>query len=412
MTGVLRIGVSLLAFFVAVCPAWSASPDLSRIVVIGDSLSAGFQNGSLHEAHQPHGYASLVAAQARAALPLPLIAAPGIPNIITTVDPPSPPEHEAGISSGRIDPFLQPMNLAVPGHTLSDALGRRPDFPISDLTDLILGLPGLFGGAARSQVEWAEALAPSTILVWIGNMDALLAAIYADTTLLTPVAAFESAYTTLMTRLSATGARLVVANIPDVTVAPFLTSPAGIADLTGLPAALVESLLGLAEGDYVTPDAFALIPGILANPASGPLPGQVILTAAEVAQIRSAIASYNAIIAAQAAAHGAALVDIHAFTARSRAEGVVVGGQRLTTEFGGGLFSLDGVHPTNTGYALIANEFIHALGTTFAAAIPPVNIRAIEVADPLVGSGVGVPAGALGHVSPATAASLRAVLGR
>jgi len=413
MTGVLRIGIALFLFLVAVRPAWPASPDLSRIVVIGDSLSAGFQNGSLHEAHQPNGCASLVAARGGAALPLPLIAAPGIPNIITGVNPTT---FEPGVSSGRVDPFIQPMNLAVPGHTLSDALGRRPDIPIDSLTDLVLGLPGLFGGVARSQVEWAEALAPSTILVWIGNVDALSAALVADPAVLTPVAVFESEYADLMTRLAATGARLVVANIPDVTVVPFLTPAAaviaGVAEQTGVPSAIVEVLLGLAAGDYVTPDAFALIPGILGDPATGPLPGSVVLTAAEVADVRAATAGYNAIIAAQAARHGAALVDIYGLTARLRADGVVVGGQRLTTEFLGGLFSLDGIHPTNTGYAIIANEFIRALDTTFAGDVPPVNVRAVEREDPDVLPGAGAPASTLRHVSPHAAAAVRAVFGR
>ena len=414
----LRSLVAVLVVITAVVPAWAGSADLSRLVVIGDSLSAGYQNGSLHEAHQPHGYAALVAAQAGTDLALPLIAAPGIPNIFSLVDPGPPPiiVPEPGVSTGRLDPFTQTMNLAVPGHNVGDALTKRPDAPIDSLTDLILGLPGLFGGIARSQVEWAETLAPATMLVWIGNMDALTAAIVADSAFLTPVAEFEASYSELMTRLAVTGATLVVANIPDVTVIPFLTPAeqvaAEVATQTGIPPAIVQILLGIGPGDYVTPDAFGLIPGILMNPASGPLPGNVVLTAAEVTEIQSATADYNAIIAAQAATHGAALVDIHALTDHLKARGEVVGGRRLTTEFLGGLFSLDGVHPTNTGYAVIANEFIQALNTKFAAAIPRVNVRSVEREDPLVLPGVGHPASALGHVTHETAASVRAVLGR
>src|SRR6516164_2366071 len=59
--------------------------DLSRLVVIGDSLSAGFQNSSLLATQQPHGYASLVAVQAGERLPLPLAADPGIPNVLELV---------------------------------------------------------------------------------------------------------------------------------------------------------------------------------------------------------------------------------------------------------------------------------------------------------------------------------------
>ena len=61
---------------------------VGRLVVVGDSLSAGFQNFSLFDSStapvsfvggQKHGYAAVVAAQAGASLTLPLISYPGIP---------------------------------------------------------------------------------------------------------------------------------------------------------------------------------------------------------------------------------------------------------------------------------------------------------------------------------------------
>ena len=92
------------------------------------------------------------------------------------------------------------------------------------------------------------------------------------------------------------------------------------------------------------------------------------------------------------------LVDIHPLTDDLRERGYVVGGQRLTTDFLGGIFSLDAVHPTNTGYAVIANEFIKALNSQAAAGIPPVNVRDIQRADPLVLPGTGHPAASRGQV--------------
>src|SRR3989442_1441467 len=86
-----RIGaLTLLATLSAVGFAQKQA-DLSRLVVVGDSLSAGFQNGSLFDVQQTHGYASLVANQAGTLLPLPLIAAPGIPNVLTLVSVGPPP---------------------------------------------------------------------------------------------------------------------------------------------------------------------------------------------------------------------------------------------------------------------------------------------------------------------------------
>src|ERR1700682_4084976 len=112
-------GLSLLAILTTLSSAGFAEKkaDLSRLIVVGDSLSAGFQNGSLLNIQQPHGYASLVASQARTTLPLPLIAAPGIPNVLTLVSPGPPPiiVPALGTSTGRDNMFLQLMDLAVPG---------------------------------------------------------------------------------------------------------------------------------------------------------------------------------------------------------------------------------------------------------------------------------------------------------
>ena len=413
----LTLTFSLLLLVTGGSPGAAAASraDLSRLVVVGDSLSAGFQNGSLLDRQQVHGYAALLAAQAGVPLPLPLIAAPGIPSVLTLVDPGPPPAlaREPGVSTGRLDPTAPVMNLAVPGATVADALHARPDCAFDDLTDLILGLPEpcLFGGLARSQVEWAAALGPTTILVWLGNNDALGAALAADATRLTPVASFEADYAEVLDRLAVTGATLVMATIPDVSVIPFLTPAEAVAVLVGAPLPTLGALLGLAPGDFVTPDAFGLIGGILAGLVPGPLPDSVVLTAAEVATIREATDAYNAVIASHAAARGAVLVDIHGLLERARGRGIVTGGQRLTTAFLGGLFSLDGIHPTDTGYAVIANAFIHALDAQAGAGIPPLPVRDVQRADPLVLPGVGHPASALGHVTPETAASLRAVLG-
>jgi hypothetical protein len=393
--------------------AGSPRADLSRLVVVGDSLSAGFQNGSLLAEQQIHGYASLVAGQAQADLPLPLIADPGIPNVLTLVDPGPPPVivEAPGVSPGRIDPFIQPTNLAVPAARVADALATRPDFLFDDLTDLVLGLPGVFSNTARSQVEWAEALQPTTVLVWIGNMDALRAAIEGDASLLTPVAEFEASYAALVQRLAATGATLVVGNIPDVTAIAFLTSAEDLAELIGVPLTVVGPLLGIGPGDFVLPDAVALI---LDQGLTGPLPANLVLDAAEVGLVQDAVDRFNQVIARHARAHRAALVDVHALLETARRRGLVVGRYRLTTAFLGGLFSLDGIHPTNTGYAILANEFIGTLNRRFDTRIPEVNEREVLRADPLVFADVDAQPDRAGRgwVDPDKARELRRLFRR
>jgi lysophospholipase L1-like esterase len=358
--------------------------DLSRFVVVGDSLAAGYMNDSLLDAQQVASFASLIAAQAGEDLPLPLIAAPGIPNVIVSVDPGPPPiiVRAPGVSSGRVNPTVQAMNLAVPGHTVNDALITRPSLPIDSLTDLVLGLPGLLAGVSRSQVEWAEVLAPSTVLLWLGAND-VLSSVFAATPLVTPPAAFEADYAAVITRLASTGAALVVGNVPDVTRVPYLTPAQQVAELVGQPLALIGPALGIGEGDAVTPQGLALVPAVLANPALGPLPATVVLTAAEAETIRAAIDAYNETIAARAAQFDATLVDVHALVSDLYDNGHVVNGRRLTTAFLGGLFSLDGAHPSRTGHAIIANEFIKTMNRRTGAAIPPVSVSRVGVADPL-----------------------------
>lgn len=398
--------ISLLAC--ASTMAQGASADLSRLVVVGDSLMAGFQNNSLRGSQQIHGIAAVIAQQAGVPLALPLMGEPGIPNALQLIDvgPPLVIAPLPGVSAGRTDFFTQPMNLSVPGHSVQDALALRPSYPPQNLTDLILGFPGLLGGISKSQVEWAEALQPTTIIVWLGPNDTLGAALDADASLVTPEADFATAYAELMQRLAATGASLVVANIPDVTTIPYLTSAEDLAAMLDLPLAAIGPALGIGAGDYITPNAFAKIQEIFTGVSVGPLPANVVLDAEEVAIIQAATKNFNAIIAAQAKAKGAALVDTHALLNSWKARGLVMNGQRLTTGFLGGIFSLDGFHPTDTGAAATANEFIRALNKQFAAGIPPVNVRAVAKQDPLVLPAVGHPASALRKAAKEAAKNL------
>jgi hypothetical protein len=150
---------------------------------------------------------------------------------------------------------------------------------------------------------------------------------------------------------------------------------------------LVEEVFGLKHGDLVTPYAFALIQamgGKLTLLPESIADGPVIIRAASVAQIRETVVAYNTIIAEQAASKGAVLVDLYRLVNELAEHGKFVNGQRLTTEFMGGLFSYDGIHPTNTGYAIIADEFIQVMNRALAASIPPISIEEVAKTDPLI----------------------------
>jgi GDSL-like Lipase/Acylhydrolase len=372
--------------------------DLSRLVVVGDSLSAGYQNGSLLETQQVNGYANLVAKQTGVPLFLPLIKDPGVPPVLQLVSV-NPlvilPSTDPIPSMPRVDPLQQATDLAVPGANVSDALNKVPFAATTDdyvMTNLVLGFPGALAmpPVLKTQVQWAQALQPTTIILWIGNNDALGAAISGNDNF-TPVPEFADSYGKVVDALASTKATLVIANIPDVTSIPFLFSVPKLAALFGVPEAVIMFRLGLQPGDYVTLD-FLSDAATIVQTGTGALPDNAVLTATEAANVSAAVDAYNLIIKSEAQRVGAALVDIHELFADIGQRGYVVNGQRLNTGFLGGIFSLDGIHPTNTGYAVVANEFIKTMNRTFDVDIPPVAVAKIAKTDPLILPGVGHPA--------------------
>lgn len=368
----IKRGASFMIAAFQAASALAAAPDLTVLAALGDSLLAGYRDGGLVDAYQRTSIPALIARQAQVSFEQPLIAWPGFPAILQLKQGGFPPvvEQAAGTSPGRVDMTIQARNLAVPGQTVREAVSRRPDLPIDSMTDIVLGLPGLLQGYARSQVEWAEALKPTTILVWIGNNDALNAAIYGLPT--TPEEEFRAAYTELMDRLAATGATLVVANIPDVATIPYLVPVRALGSALQLPDAVLTGVLGVSLDDFVNLDAVAEIGAILRGQKTGPLEARYVITTSEVAEIRAATQKYNAIIAAQIQAKGAIAVDTAAYLNELLAKGEHLGNRHLSASYLGGIFGLDGIHPTADGSMSTANQFIAALNRA-GAAIPPLS---------------------------------------
>ncbi len=108
-------------------------------------------------------------------------------------------------------------------------------------------------------------------------------------------------------------------------------------------------------------------------------------------EVKGLNTAYNGSIAAAASETGAALVDIHGlFVQIATAGGAPINPPKCCSlVYRGGLSSLDGLHPSNTGYALIANAFIAQLNTSYNLGIPAVNVGAVYATDPYApGNGV------------------------
>ncbi len=102
-----------------------------------------------------------------------------------------------------------------------------------------------------------------------------------------------------------------------------------------------------------------------------------VLDKSELTAISTALASYNATIKGLAQANGLAFVDSKSVLGQVANGGISYDGGNLTSTFvTGGAFSLDGVHPTARGYALVANTIIDAINSTYNSTVPKVNIGA------------------------------------
>ena len=388
----------------------SSTPGFATTIVIGDSLSAGFQNGSLLDSQQPNGWASLIAKQGGFQLPLALIAPPGAPAVLQLVSlgPPPVTKQASGTSPGRDNPTQQPYDLAVPGHNLIDVINRVPVLiPTSDediITDAVLALPL---GGNKSQMNAAIHLKPTAVFVWAGNNDALAADIAGTPAVMTPPGAFSQEFQQLINTLhTETKATLIVANVPDVTLVPYLTPAAlilaEVSAASGLPQAVVSALLGIQPGDLVNTTGLAQVQAAIAAMKQGhlptPLTDSAFLSVSEIAQVQSIVDQYNAAIAQQVSAAGAILVDLHALFESAAQNGVTINNFHATTAFLGGLFSLDGIHPTNTAYALIANQYIATINAALKTSIPAVDAASVAASDPLFPPNIKVSGSAI-HIS-------------
>ncbi len=277
-------------------------------------------------------------------------------------------------------------NIAVPGATVHDLVATRN----GGFHDVILRNTNPAQGF--TQLQQGLSLQPTFATLWIGNNDALGAAtsgIVIDGVTLTPVAQFEADYRTVANAIAASGAKMAIANIPDVTSIPFVTTVSRFVPnpQTGQPVVINGStvpLIGpngpLQAGDFVLLTATAElaqgrgIPAALGG-SGQPLSDSAVLSASEVATIRSRVNAYNTIIRNVANEKNAAFVDINATLSDLAVHGVNIGGVTYSSAFlTGGVFSYDGVHPTAFGYAYVANLFIEAINDKFGSDIEPVNL--------------------------------------
>lgn len=383
----MRLRPALVLCVVALLPRLAqAQANFNNYFSVGDSLAAGYSAGALVESHQARSVPALIARQAGLqGFQQPLIGEPGIPAELTLVSLlPNPLIAPKSATNGepRNLGLARPYNnMAVPGATVIDAFTTTGN---KGLHDAILRGQG-------TQVQQVAGSRPTFITLWIGNNDVLGAAVAGraiDGVTLTPTATFRAVYQQVVTALKASGAQIVAANLPDVTTIPYVTTIKPYVTSGGSPVLVAGQnvpLIGpsgpLPSSTLVTLAASTLlaqgdgIPTALGGKGT-PLPDQVLLDAGEVAIIRDHVNVNNQAIREICQAASIPVFDLNALLNELATTGRDIGGVKLTAAFlTGGVFSYDGVHPTELGYAVLANEWIRVINAN-GGSLPPIDLGA------------------------------------
>ena len=122
-----------------------------------------------------------------------------------------------------------------------------------------------------------------------------------------------------------------------------------------------------------------LSPGVPAtlgkNGVTFPMADRFILIPSEILELKNATDTFNAHIKMKATEKGLAFVDANAILTTVATTGITANNFTVRSTFAtGGAFSLDGVHPSPRGYALIANEFMKSINAKYGS-----NLKAVDL---------------------------------
>ncbi|MFD2099308.1 G-D-S-L family lipolytic protein [Flagellimonas iocasae] len=327
----------------------------------------------------------------------------------------------AGLAIGAANPYFVRFSSGESATVIGDAAAQNPSFFSlwTGANDVLLYATG--GGAGIDQAGNPD---PSSYarndltdpMVFAGSLDAILQALtangadgvianlpnvtdipYFTTVPHNPVPLDEATATLLNGAYGAYNAglaqlqQLSVITEDELTQRTITFSPGegnavviideDLTDLTGFNPALINMRQATAE-DLLVLTASTFI-GTLANPADPtsingvavPLADRWVLTPEEQTLVENALAAYNQTIQALATAYDLAFVDANSLLNELKATGFVqADGSLVTADFAtGGGFSLDGVHPSPRGYAILANAFLEAIEDKYGAVLPDVE---------------------------------------
>jgi hypothetical protein len=395
--------------------------DVSNYVALGSSMTAGYSNGALYYDAQQNSYANILAEQFK------LIGGGEfkIPNVSQSSIGMGNANNAPSILGNRTDcqgvVSLGPVKIATQGdasvftniYSSQGSFNNMavPDAKVIDMEVNSYANPfyqRMSSSASSSILSDAIAKNPTFFSVNLGLQDVLKYTLKGGASdSITPISGgigigFEASINSVIDKLMANGAKGVVTNIPSIkTMAYFNTiawnalklDAATATNLSNFYANLDSTKFYEGDNGFIIMDSNNPFLGfrqavageyILLNvPLDSikchkwgsliPIPDRYSLTLSEINAIETAITNYNTILRNIASSKGLAFVDVNAFFSKVKS-GFIYNGVTVNAAFvSGGAYSLDGLNLTARGNALLANEFIKAINSTYQSSIPEVD---------------------------------------
>jgi hypothetical protein len=149
--------------------------------------------------------------------------------------------------------------------------------------------------------------------------------------------------------------------------------------VNGQPVPLIGPSGPLSSGSFVTLNATRYLAQGIGIPTGlggtgTPLPDEVILDPNKLAIIRDHVTADNQAIADICGMANIPVLDVNSLLREFATTGRDVAGITYNSAFlTGGIFSYDGVHPTEMGYALVTNEWIRVINAN-GGSLPPLDL--------------------------------------
>ena len=367
----------------APAPASSAAQMLERFVALGTSNSMGVQSAGIFAAGQRAAWPAQLASRAGVSFSMPLVEEPGCsPPLVAPLARDLTLVGTLGggfvnAVSGTCAPLqrgitLPTNNVAISGADVHDALVATPESKGDPRTATLYSrvlAPG------QTQVTAMLAQKPTFVSVELAANDVLPAS-SGRVSAMTPYADWERDYDAVLAAVKSVGARAVLVGVPnDAATFPSIRRArefsAESAALLGLG---IRVTAGCAQSEnylFIPGYVLTLAAGVPATASCADVPGAAdyALTPDDIAAINAQMTRMNAHMKAKAAEYGFAYFSLDAVYALAKPPFSVSGLLFSNSPFGATI-SLDGVHPSAQGQALLAAAAAQAINQVYGVAIP------------------------------------------